>query len=1527
MRLNKQIIFKKLMPAAFLVLLIITNAIISVDITSLHLESTEKQDIILSPRKDFESNLLDPSDPMEIPQSAAEYVIFDNDLLFIVLNESGFIDYHYYNLWFEGFYHSYYQMFYLSVNEGTVYSLEDFNITKTLTNISNYEYGNFDLPILTEVILEHDVAKIQLKIHVKLYPDKEYFIMTFYISSQTLIDYKAEFFMYADLDIDETYDDDFAGFNGTSGYIFQSDPATDNTVGWSSPVYPSDWDIGAPNTIEANVINDKLKNSAPVVYQDYGIATKYESTSLQVGETWGIPIIFGFGVGENAFQSNTYEVQDQFVDDFAVLDFSTNLSINPSLNATILNGGTLSESRSVRVLRNNTEIASSTINLAPGEVGSMLFEDLDLFPGKYNEISVEVENSGTEFATNDALTETVLFNRKIDFHITDLEGNDIENVNVSIYNQIGEEYQFSSITDSVGLGKFSHLMNGDYTAKVIFPWIQDQTLQCVAETNFSIPGSPDVIDIQTNTTTLTLQILDLEDNPVKNASISIFNNETLDFLWEGTTDSQGNITFHYLNSSYDVFIDYHNYQQTLDLGGIQDVNLSNPLNLTQNVNLINITLHFITREFQENMTGAKIEFYNRTSDDSFGEPIGYEIADENGNVTIQWTNSIDYAITVSFFSEDQPVGETDALAHNFTGSPFSNYLYANLNVSLGGGDLEDFTTELVLFNNLPIKYIWDDLIDLKFMFNVTGPTDYEGPIWANETTILIRNSQYEVVYLGNASIIPSQQGNHSFIVNTSSGYFTSANPEIYSIEISAEVYGYSSPNSIQVNFNIYNISTQLTLAEPSTSIIWKDNFTITASYNDTVNDIPIIGGTVTATWNEFLINAPMIMTSPGIYTITIDSSIGIPGTDNVIITAMKPHYNQRSTDFGISVNNIPTTVNESNTLYTSEHFLYVTMENLTLDYAFYDSYRNISIPDLDLTFELEHSTTEEVIEGNLLYQNGLYVFDPQTASLVIGTYNGFIIFHNFGYISSYASIQIVISEIPTMVNSSQLEGLPVNLFALSPLSFDFNFTNGVTNNSIEGAITTFEITDTSSSWVAESGSLSENLPGIYDFSPTTENFPIGTYQVDLTFTKANFSTTYTGFLLFIELIPTSVNDTSLSVIPYTVYYGNSLQFSFQYFDSYRNIFVENIIPSYTISHINNSEIISEYSGILTDFGNDEYLFAPNFLILPIGAYTVDIEFSKQNYTTQIVEFSFEIKEIPFILNITETLREAGVSEDSNELKIVQKESIELEIETHNIWGNEVEDCVVTYTISKDGQVWEGSAIELENGNYLVNLSIFEDPGLYSLTIHVTKTNYSTEEFHIFINVEYPTFLGLATPYWLIIGIASAVLISSVVGYITIRKARIPRYIKNLTLLEKLMKNPKGELHDRFLTRTDQMQAKYGNRWMMLDLDAPFKSSGDAVSAFIQKYHEATGKMLITEDAIQYLNDVSIYSQGDIKTRLSKEGVSSDNLMIDIVELISNYMQNLSQTTTDLDDSAELIDDMGIDWDLGDKANQNEGGNQ
>ncbi|MHA1611503.1 MAG: hypothetical protein ACTSYU_05560 [Promethearchaeota archaeon] len=1849
MRLNKRIILKKFMFAVFLASIFVSNTIISSDFTSRGLESTEKEEINLSPQKDLESNRVD------YPQSAAESDTFYNGLLFFMIDDYGTIDDTYWNLWFEGLYHDYNTTSFLSINEGTVYCLNEFNIIETRTNISSYEEGNFELPILVEVILEHPVDDVQLKIHVKLYPDKEYFIMTFYISSQTLDEYRAEFFMFADLDIDETWDDDFAGFDDNFKYIFQTDPATDNTVGWSSQVDPVDWGIGSPDTVKSNVESDKLKQSQPSGYQDYGIATKYENTSLlQIGETWGIPIIFGFGVDETDFKSNTYNVQDQFVDDFAVLDFSTNLSVNPSLNATILNGGIKSETRSITVLVNGTEVASSSITLSPGEYGTVSIDILGLIPGQDNEISVVVENFGNEFTTNNIMTKTFLYNRKIDIHVIDLEGNNIENVNVSIYNQTGGTYLFSDLTNSGGLGEFSNILDGDYTTKIIFPWIQNQTLQCVSETNFSVPGVLDVVEIQTNTNTFTLQILDLEDNPVKNASISIFNNETSDFLWKGTTDSQGNITFHYLNSSFDIFIDYQKYQHTLNLWEIQDLHLSSPTYLTQNVNLINLTLHFTTRDFQEDMTGAKIEFYNRTAGDSFGELIGYEIADENGNVTIQWTNSIDYAITVSFFSEPKKIGDPEADAYNFTGSPFFSYLYKNLNVTLGGGGtVEDFTTELVLFNQLPIKYIWNDLIDLKFMFNVTGPSGYEGPIWANETIIVIRDSQYKVVYLGNASIIPTQQGNHSFIVNTSSGYFSSGNPETYSIEISAEVYGYISPISINVNFNIYNISTQLALVEPSTSIIWKDNFTITVSYNDTVNDIPIIGATVTATWNEYLINAPLDMTSPGIYSITIDSSIGIPGSDYVIINAMRPHYNQRSTEFGVSIDFIPTTINETYPLYYSEHFLYVTVENLTLDYAFYDSYRNISIPNLNVTTQLVHSSTNDLIEGTLSYYNGMYEFDPHTTSLTVGTYNGFIEFQEFGYISSYASIQIIIADIPTGLNNSQLEDTPVNLFALSPFRVDFNFTDVITNNSIEFALTTFEITDTNSSVVVQDGSLSEILPGIYEFSPNTENFPIGNYRIEISFSKANYSSISTEFLMFIDLIPTSVNDTqlldipydlyygealsfnfqffdefrstsigeispsynitqiedsviiddfqgalsltgideygfqpnflafqlgtyfveisfvkqnytgynvefsfiisaiptsvndtqlldipyelyygeslsfnfqfydtyrnisigefspyynitqienseiinefqenlpligldeygfqpnflvfqlgtyfveisfvkqnyttyivefsfvisaiptsvndtSLLEIPYILYYGDSLQFSFQFFDSYRNISVGNITPSYTITQIENLETITEYFGFLNELVDNEYLFAHNFLIFPIGTYTVEIEFAKQNHTTYFVDFDFEIRpiltqinatdistipyelyigdhlefeflyeksilsepilygqanytiflasgdadwlvsnnlgdlgtgryqfnpstenwlngtyqiliqfskdnhtqqsisfsirisEIPFSLNITESLRDTDLSGDSNELRIILEESILIEIETQNIWGYEVEDCVVTYTISKDDQIWEGEAIMLEDGRYLVNISIFEDPGIYSMTIRVSKTNYTTEEFQLFINAEYQTFLGIATPYWLIIGIASAVLVSSVVGYISIRNARIPRYIKNLTLLEKLMRKPKSEIPDRFLTRADQIQAKYGSRWTTLDLDPPFKSTGDSVGAFIQKYNEATGKMLITEDAIQYLNNASIYSQSDIKTRLNKEGVHSEELMIDILELISNYIQDLSQTGNKLEDSSELSDDIGFDWDLNDNSNQNKGGNQ
>lgn len=1892
------------------------------------------------------------------PQSALSELIFENNPLFIIINEYGFVDNTYLNLWFEGFYHNYFQMSYVSIDDGPVYALNEFSLIETLTNITYYDYGNLNAPVLAQVILQHPDEDVQLKIHFKLYPDKEYFVMTFYISSSTLDNFQAELFVFADLDIDETYSDDFASYDDTYKYIYEFDGSSDNYVGWVSPVDPIKWDLGNPTTVENNLLDDKLKQTNAVILQDYGIVTKYLNDTMNVGETWGVPIIFGFGVGETNFRQNTFNVMNQFKNDFVLLDFQTNLTFNPSLNATILNGGIETDTRNVKVLRNGTEIASQIISLKPGNQSSLLFENLPLIPGGDNEIRVEIESAANDYAMNNNITETFHFDRQTGFLITDLSSNGIENANLTIFNQESQNLYENSLTTSEGLVYFSNIENGNYTAEVCFPWILTEDLQCVASINFTVPTSQELYEIQTNTTTLELSIQDVANNSVQNVSISIFSNETSDLLWEGSTNQMGNVSFMYRNQSVDVNITYWKYGTTLDLGQIQDIDMSSQTFLTQNVDLTNLTLHFTTQTSQENMTGAKIEFYHRLSGDSFGDLIGYEIADSNGNVSIRWSSLIDYAIRVFFFSEAQPIGVTLAEAVNFTGSPFNEYIFASYNVTLGGGGLlEDFTTELVLFNRLPIKYIWNELIDLKFMFNVTGPAGYEGPIWADETSVIIRNSLNEIVYDGNATNIPSQMGNHSFIVNTSTGFFTSANPETYTFEINAIVYGYSNPNPIIKNFNIYNISTEFSLEQTSTSLIWKDNFTITAYYNDTTNSVPISGANVTLTWGSYLQQISLEEIEPGIYSTSINSSIGIPGQDIIIIEAEKPHYDQKSKSFSITLYNIPTSVNGT-ILFDSEHSIYVTTENLTLNYEFFDSYRNRTIPDQNLTYQLVHSTTKEIVAGNLTYINGGYLFDAHTSFLPIGVYRGLIEFQSFGYISSYASIQLTILSIPTHLNDTQLKSTPLQLYALTPKDLHFNFTNSLTNSSIGGVSTSYNVVDIGSSMIIKSGFLEEELSGLYLFSPQTELLAIGNYRVEMQFSKTNFTSISSEFLLYIQLIPTQVNDSSLLDVPYSLYYGDSLSFNFQFKDTYRNLIVgdifpnytiylienseivaefpgllnpvgldeyqfspsllsfalgtysveilfdkenytsysvqfsfilqpiptnvndsslleipyslyygdglvfnfqyndtyrnqaiDGILPNYTISHIHDSDIITQYPGFLSPFGINQYQFAPsflnlelgtynveilfqkenytsfivqfsfilqaiptsvndsslssvpyelfygqsldftfqyldtyrntsiellnlsysifriensqivatfekfleiaglnsyrfspNFLALPLGSYTVEIPFSKENYSSYIVDFAFTIQAIPTTVNdsslssvpyvlfygqsldftfnyldtyrntsielanlnysifriedsqivttfeynleivgvnnyrfspsflafplgsytvvipfskenyssyivefsftiqaIPTTLNSSSISTlpyeifigesfkfnflfqnqlsstpissagatfnitkvnsewnlhdvldeinpgiylfdpkvshwasgtyqisisfamvnhtsksvsfsirinpipfdfdireainnldldiDDNQINILIRQSVSLNFNLRNVWGDPVNDCNVSYILTKDDESWTGQFFYQSNGNYELNLSIFSDNGLYNLRVILERENYSTEEIQLYIQVDYPTFLGLATPYWLIIGIASAVLISGVVAYVSIKNARIPKYIKDLNYLEKLMKNPKAELPDRYLTRGDQLYSKFALRWEVLDLDTPFKTTGDIIENFGKKYQEATGKLIIAEDARQYLNDVSIYSKTDIKARLLKEGVTSPEMISDLLELISLYLKDLLDKGDKNQPNLEETEEADFDWDFApEEENRSEG---
>jgi hypothetical protein len=1332
----------------------------------------------------------------DTPQAALQYLEFENNELYFIIDEKGYIDSAYYNLWYNGWYHDFNYMSYLSINDGTVTPLssDEFVVVKSLTNLTEFVYGDYTRQLVAESIIRHTTEEVYVKIQVKLYPDEEFFVTTYHIWSDTVEITKAELFFYNDLDLDETFNNDNADYDSSTGLIYGTDRSSDNTLGWISTIPIDSWDVGEPNfEVEPNVLADDLGQEESVSNQDISIATKYSEENLNVNETWVVPLIYGFSRSEAGIYGSTVAVKDQFINDFSVLDFTTNITETASVQATILNGGQNTLNRTVSVFRNGTSLASKDITLSPGETGVLNFDDLVLFAGEYNELTVSVNDMSNDYIPNNNLSHIYLTFEDFRINFKDFDGFDEQGLQVSLFDQSTQILEKSTFTNAFGNATYSNLPENDYTLRAYAPWIDNQLIY---EENFTFSLHDKYYQVHTDMTTLNLHIQDVVGFPVENAFINITQLGITD-LWTGHTDQYGNITFKNLIGSYNISVSYNDYDAPdLIFDPLQNYALLGQSFISRQVNLTSLIMHFETSGSQENLTGAKVEFYDRINSSSFGNLIGYEIADILGNVSIRWSSLLNYSIRVSIFSEYKLLGVSEDYALNYTNSPFTVYIFDDIDVSLEGSTLDQYTTDIIQLSS-PTSCTWGEDIDFQFMFNVSGPA-FEGPLWANETLITIRNQESEIVYEGNATIIADQIGNHSFVLNSSSGFFSAG--ATYTIYIFAQIYGYLDPTSEFFSFYIRNITTDLVLHSSSETIYWNENFTISANYVDTAHGgILIKDGVLTVTWSNYIIDASMENLGNGTYTIDINSSLGVPGSRLVTIKAVRENYDEDDGKFSLTVREVPTTVNNS-IIFDSRHSQYVTTQNLTLDYDFIDAYRNISIPGLSPTYTLINSETKESYTGSLTYitESSVYSFDPKSALLPVGSYFGSIRFSLENYEISDAFVQI------------------------------------------------------------------EILP-----------------------------------------IPTSLNDTSLPEIPYELLCYSTFTLDLQYFNDFSGGTVGQANTSYNVRDLSSDEVFSKP---LEELGDGLYRFDPNTKDLPIGTYSVNIIMDKTNYTGVQTEFTFKINEIP----LTFTFEGGSVDNEHNlttitEYNIVRDNYFYFNIEILDIFNDPVQECNISYMLTKDGEVSRGYLFTDNMGNYFGNFSEFAEVGLYSLSLTVHKANYTIETHQVYINVEYPSYFGISLPY-LIIGVTiSLIAISMALGYAGIRQARIPRYIKDLTKLEKILKNPKNILPDRYLSRIEQLKEKYGNRWEQVDVVFPLKQQDDEIVPFIKAYQNATGRMLLTGEAKRYLDDLAIYSEDEIRVRLQREHISGEYLSM-LMEIILNYGRTVnSQDIIITEDSNDDFD--------------------
>ncbi len=374
--------------------------------------------------------------------------------------------------------------------------------------------------------------------------------------------------------------------------------------------------------------------------------------------------------------------------------------------------------------------------------------------GNYN-ISVQINNLGGTYNGSNYLNQNISYLAPVTVHVQDIQNNNLSNVNITVYSRTLNQTITSGITDTNGNFTFSGLATDNYSLSSYANWMQ-YGHQFIQTNNISYPSIGPYLTIPTNITLLTIHTQDVALQPAQNVSISIDNNKTTTLLASQYTGSNGNITFNWLTGNYDILFNYSNYGQLAFQSQVYNYSLTGPSFLTQNVNLTLISVHLYTSTSNQSLVGAQVQFYNWSNSlTDYGNLIGSVIADSNGNASFYWSSAINYSVRVNFYSQYDLVqgspfiGTPQNYAMNYTN--LITYQNQTIEVNLNGVDLSQFKTQLTLYNQLPISYNWNDVMNFTFLFNVTlagGNPSLIGPHWANYTNLLIQDSNYNTVFSG-----------------------------------------------------------------------------------------------------------------------------------------------------------------------------------------------------------------------------------------------------------------------------------------------------------------------------------------------------------------------------------------------------------------------------------------------------------------------------------------------------------------------------------------------------------------------------------------------------------------------------------------------------------------------------------------------------------------------------------------------------------------------------------------------------------
>ena len=365
------------------------------------------------------------------------------------------------------------------------------------------------------------------------------------------------------------------------------------------------------------------------------------------------------------------------------------------------------------------------------------------------------------------------------------------------------------------------------------------------------------------------------------------------------------------------------------------------------------------------------------------------------------------------------------------------------------------------------------------------------------------------------------------------------------------------------------------------------------------------------------------------------------------------------------------------------------------------------------------------------------------------------------------------------------------------------------------------------SWAYGTGTIDPDVakgPGYYSFFfDTGDVTETGTYIISILAVKQNFSNGIPSSNLLINIInrPTSLNSNDdVLYIRHRFHVLDSVNYTFEFIDVLTSKIIKYADEKSFILHKRDESgdpiLGSTIIGVLHETANHQYILDVNTEKLRVGEYSVVVTLRKENHDIRVAIMSLTIDERVFSSDYTV----------DSLISLVSGENLRFIIQLTDPYNNSALISGATLSLILRGinyNTISGGIIDNGDGTYTVNTFPVAKPFFMSETfiaiLTIEKANYTSEtlEFTVVVSME-EIFPGMPTFYFILITGSIIGILGSVVGYRVIQQARIPKHVKKIRKVKKLIKAKKSmEESINVPTKEEMMFKLFGREWREIGL--------------------------------------------------------------------------------------------------------------